>query len=51
MRALPVRVDADPVEGVRAWLDEGRTALKGAVMIDPGRHRGRIIWPIRLDLV
>jgi hypothetical protein len=57
MRGLPVSQDADPSDAVRAWLAEARTksarllATKGAVLIEPTRLRGKIIWPLRLDLV
>ncbi len=51
MRALPVRVGADPVAALRAYLAEPRTgsarqlALKGVVLIDPADRRGEIAWP------
>jgi hypothetical protein len=51
MRGLPVPLDADPAEAVRAYLTEARTtsarllATKGAVLISPADLRGTVIWP------
>jgi hypothetical protein len=51
MRALPVKLDADPVEAVRTYLRTGGTttqrmlARKAVVMLEPDYLLGEIVWP------
>ncbi len=51
LRALPVEVDADPAEALRAYLAGRRTnsaghlAMKGVVLIEPDARRGEVVWP------
>lgn len=52
MRALPVDRDADPARALCTYLAAGQTgtarhlSAKGVVLIDPGRRRGEVIWPL-----
>jgi len=51
-RSLPCSVDADPVEALRRYLSQPTTksaaelAHKAAVLLEPIRHRGMIVWPV-----
>jgi hypothetical protein len=50
-RSLAAPPEADPVDAVQRYLAEGRTvtarklAEKAAVVLEPRRLRGRVIWP------
>ena len=49
-RSLPEPPDADPVDALRRYLEEGRTAsacalaAKAVVSLDPVPLRGRVVW-------
>jgi hypothetical protein len=51
MRDLSAGVGADPVESLRAWLEEQRTktqrllAKGGVVLLQPRQLIGKIVWP------
>ena len=50
-RSLREPADVDPVEALRRYLSEGRTAsakalsLKASVLLHPQRLRGTVAWP------
>jgi hypothetical protein len=51
VRALPVEMNADPVEAVRSWLQKGRASTprflskKAVVVLEPDHLLGKVIWP------
>jgi hypothetical protein len=50
-RGIPTLPDQSPLESIRHWLTEGRTATarllseKAVVILDPVSHRGTVLWP------
>lgn len=54
-RALPVDLEANPVDAVRSWLATGKDGTpwhlrkKAVVGLYPAKYRGKVIWDANVD--